>query len=216
MSSSGNVEEEIRYSYKLIVIGDSGVGKSSLIVRAAHNKFNLNTKPTIGVDFASKEIQIKGNTVHAQIWDTAGQEKYQAVMPAMYRGAQGCMVVFDITNKESFDNAGKWANQLIKYGDQECKKVLVGNKCDLNHLRQVSIEEATEYAKSIGSAYMETSALNAHNVELAFNTIMNEIHSKTPPKNIVNPPDIVPPQPRPIDITKPPVTPGNQWSICNC
>ncbi|KAF0984101.1 hypothetical protein FDP41_008016 [Naegleria fowleri] len=183
------IEKEYDYLYKIVVIGDSAVGKSSLIVRFAKNEFKFNTKPTIGVDFASKDITYDSKCILGHIWDTAGQEKYQATAPALYRGALGAMIVFDISNRQSFENLERWLTQLKKYGEPDCVNIIVGNKSDLQHLRQVSVEEASQYAQKHGAYYMETSALNASNVEKAFSSLLQNIYLKKPtPIDVYNPP----------------------------
>ena len=181
----------------------------------------LNTKPTIGVDFASKSITYKGVSIYGHIWDTAGQEKFQAVSSSLYRGALGAIIVYDITNRNSFENVTKWLGQLEKFGEQNCIKIIIGNKCDMNHLRQVTVDEGKDFAEKHGMAFMETSALNATNIELAFSTILQNIYLNKPNNNIYHPPGasgtggIMPPP----GVVLPPTTdpsPPPQHGFCQC
>lgn len=128
------------------VIGDSGVGKSNLISRFTINEFSLDSKSTIGVDFSSKTIQHDGKKIKAQIWDTAGQEKYRAISKAHYRNAVGVFLVYDIAKYQTFEHVEKWLAELRDYADENVIVMLVGNKVDLRHLRTVSTDDAKEFA----------------------------------------------------------------------
>ncbi|KAG2393290.1 hypothetical protein C9374_006821 [Naegleria lovaniensis] len=215
-------DDNIDFLYNIIVAGDSGVGKSSLINRFVRNDFRLHTKPTIGVDFSSKDISYDGKRILGKIWDTAGQERFQAITPSFYRGAHGAMIVFDLSNRNTFEKVeDKWISQLRKYGEPNCIIILVGNKSDLVDQRQISVEEASQFAQKHGAYYMETSALNASNVELAFSTLMQNIYNNKPLHPVVvdpvNPPLTVVPPPVTFDPTKPPATPAtNQPNKCQC
>jgi len=164
------------YLFKVVLIGDSGVGKSNLLSRFTRNEFNLESKSTIGVEFATRAVTIEDKTVKAQIWDTAGQERYRAITSAYYRGAVGALLVYDIAKTQSFENVQTWLSELRDHADRDIVVMLVGNKTDLRHLRQVQTEVATEFAKAHDLSFIETSALEASNVETAFTQILTEIY----------------------------------------
>jgi len=175
MKPSGRTDDEYDCLLKIVLIGDSGVGKTNLLTRFTRDEFTYRTKETIGVEFASRSIQIDGKTIKAQIWDTAGQERFRAVTPAYYRGAVGALVVYDITKPESFEHVERWMAELRDYADPSIVVMLVGNKSDLRHLRAVTTDEAKDYAAKNKLFFIETSARNATNVELAFQTVLCEI-----------------------------------------
>lgn len=168
-------DDDYDYLFKVVLIGDSGVGKSNLLSRFTRNEFSLESKSTIGVEFATRSIEVDGKTIKAQIWDTAGQERYRAITSAYYRGAVGALLVYDITKQVTFDNISRWLGELREHADSKIVIMLVGNKADLKHLRAVSIETASEYSENESLSFIETSALDAHNVEDAFNTVLKEI-----------------------------------------
>ncbi|KAM4736094.1 RAB11a, member RAS oncogene family, like [Anableps anableps] len=169
-------EDEYDYLFKVVLIGDSGVGKSNLLSRFTRNEFNLESKSTIGVEFATRSIQVEGKTVKAQIWDTAGQERYRAITSAYYRGAVGALLVYDIAKHLTYENAERWLKELQDHADSNIVIMLVGNKSDLRHLRAVPTEEAKGFAEKNGLSFLETSALDSSNVELAFQTILTAIY----------------------------------------
>nr|XP_006641903.1 PREDICTED: ras-related protein Rab-25 [Lepisosteus oculatus] len=171
-----NREDEYDYLFKVVLIGDSGVGKSNLLSRFTRNEFNLESKSTIGVEFATRSIQVEGKTVKAQIWDTAGQERYRAITSAYYRGAVGALLVYDIAKHLTYENAERWLKELQDHADSNIVIMLVGNKSDLRHLRAVPTDEARAFAEKHGLSFLETSALDSSNVELAFQTILTEIY----------------------------------------
>ncbi|XWS74074.1 hypothetical protein CRYUN_Cryun02cG0184400 [Craigia yunnanensis] len=140
------------------------------------NEFCLESKSTIGVEFATKTLQVEGKTVKAQIWDTAGQERYRAITSAYYRGAVGALLVYDITKRQTFDNVQRWLRELRDHADSNIVIMMVGNKSDLKHLRAVSEEDGHALAEKEGLSFLETSALEATNIEKAFQTILNEIY----------------------------------------
>merc|ERR1719269_381806 len=160
------------------MIGDSMVGKTSLLLRFADDKFQENVLPTIGIDFKIKTVQILDKTIKLQIWDTAGQERFRTITSSYYRGAHGIIVVYDVTDKESFNNVKHWVQEIEKYAADGVNKLLVGNKCDLSSKKVVSYDEAKELADSLGIQFMETSAKNAHNVEQAFQTMAKDIKTR--------------------------------------
>ncbi|KAK7846982.1 ras-related protein raba4c [Quercus suber] len=171
-----NLQQKIDYVFKVVLIGDSAVGKSQLLARFARNEFSLDSKATIGVEFQTRTLLIDHKTVKAQIWDTAGQERYRAVTSAYYRGAVGAMLVYDISKRQSFDHVAKWLEELRGHADKNIVIILVGNKSDLGSLRAVPVEDAKEFAERENLFFMETSALEATNVESAFLTILTEIY----------------------------------------
>jgi Ras-related protein Rab-11A len=181
---SSTRDDEYDYLFKVVLIGDSGVGKSNLLSRFTRNEFNLESKSTIGVEFATRSIKCDAKTVKAQIWDTAGQERYRAITSAYYRGAVGALLVYDISKASTFENVERWLNELRDHADSNIVIMLVGNKSDLKHLRAVQTETATAFADKHGLSFMETSALDNTNVETAFTNILTEIfhiaHRKTP------------------------------------
>jgi len=169
-------DDEYDYLFKVVLIGDSGVGKSNLLSRFTRNEFNLESKSTIGVEFATKSIQADNKTIKAQIWDTAGQERYRAITSAYYRGAVGALLVYDISKRISYDNVSRWLKELRDHADQNIVIMLVGNKKDLRHMRQVQTDEAKEFCKQNKLFFIETSALGDQNVTMAFETILKEIY----------------------------------------
>lgn len=170
------VDNEYDYLFKIVLIGDSGVGKSNILSRFTRNEFCLESKSTIGVEFATRTLQVNGKTVKAQIWDTAGQERYRAITSAYYRGAVGALLVYDITKRQTFDNVQRWLRELRDHADSNIVIMMAGNKSDLKHLRAVSEDDAQELAEKEGLSFLETSALEALNIERAFQTILTEIY----------------------------------------
>ncbi|KAF3327745.1 Ras-related protein RABA5c [Carex littledalei] len=182
----GEDEEEVEeYLFKVVIIGDSAVGKSNLLSRYARNEFNLHSKATIGVEFQTQSMDIDGKEVKAQIWDTAGQERFRAVTSAYYRGAFGALVVYDISRRSTFENVGRWLQELNTHSDTTVVKMLVGNKCDLQNIREVSVDEGKTLAESEGLFFMETSALDSTNVKKAFEIVIKEIY-KNVSRKILN------------------------------
>ncbi|KAK4373036.1 hypothetical protein RND71_008420 [Anisodus tanguticus] len=172
----GDYNQKIDYVFKIVLIGDSAVGKSQILARFARNEFNFDSKATIGVEFQTKTLIIDHKTVKAQIWDTAGQERYRAVTSAYYRGAVGAMLIYDLTKRQSFDHMARWLEELRGHADKNIVIMLIGNKCDLGSLRAVPIEDAQEFAERDNLFFMETSALESTNVETAFMRILKEIY----------------------------------------
>lgn len=178
------VDEEYDYLFKVVLIGDSGVGKSNLLSRFTRNEFNLESKSTIGVEFATKSIQAEGKTIKAQIWDTAGQERYRAITSAYYRGAVGALLVYDISKHSTFENVERWLKELRDHAESNIVVMLVGNKSDLRHLRAVETDEAMAFAEQHNLAFIETSALDASGVDTAFQRILTEIYRLMSRRNI--------------------------------
>ncbi|KAG5558260.1 hypothetical protein RHGRI_008258 [Rhododendron griersonianum] len=168
---------EYDYLFKLLLIGDSGVGKSCLLLRFADDSYVDSYISTIGVDF----------------WDTAGQERFRTITSSYYRGAHGIIIVYDITDQESFNNVKQWLSEIDRYASENVNKVLVGNKCDLTAKRAVSYEEAKAFADEIGIPFMETSAKDSTNVEQAFMAMAADIKNKMasqPAMNNARPPTV--------------------------
>eukprot|EP01080_Neovahlkampfia_damariscottae_P008484 gene8484-306_t len=177
---------EYDFLFKVVLIGDSGVGKSNLLSRFTRNEFNLESKSTIGVEFATRSLKIQEKTVKAQIWDTAGQERYRAITSAYYRGAVGALLVYDITKKSTYDNCEKWLKELHDYAVPNIVIMLVGNKSDLKHLRSVSTEEAIAFSQKNSLHFMETSALDGSMVETAFQNVLEDIYQVCNNMNVQN------------------------------
>jgi len=169
-------DEDYDYLFKVVLIGDSGVGKSNLLSRFTRNEFSQQSKSTIGVEFATRSIQVEDKVVKAQIWDTAGQERYRAITSAYYRGAVGALLVYDVTRHVTFENVERWLKELRGHTDMNIVIMLVGNKADLRHLRAVPTEDARAFAEREGTFLMETSALEALNVEKAFTEVLTQIY----------------------------------------
>uniref|UniRef100_A0A3B5RA03 small monomeric GTPase n=2 Tax=Cyprinodontiformes TaxID=28738 RepID=A0A3B5RA03_XIPMA len=168
----GTRDDEYDYLFKVVLIGDSGVGKSNLLSRFTRNEFNLESKSTIGVEFATRSIQVDGKMIKAQIWDTAGQERYRAITSAYYRGAVGALLVYDIAKHLTYENVERWLKELRDHADNNIVIMLVGNKSDLRHLRAVPTDEARAFAEKNTLSFIETSALDSTNVEEAFKNIL--------------------------------------------
>ena len=171
-------EEEYEMMLKIILIGDSAVGKTNIMSKYLKNTFLEESKATVGVEFGSKIFTIEGHNIKAQIWDTAGQEKYKAITGAYYKGCKGAFVVYDITRKDTFISVERWVHDLKTAGDQKLTVILIGNKSDLENQREILKEQGEEKAKSFGCAFLETSALSGNNIEKAFEMMVKEIFNK--------------------------------------
>ena len=172
------LQNDYDYLFKLLLIGNSAVGKSSLLLRFSDNIFNESFLPTIGVDFKIRTFELSSKTVKLQIWDTAGQERFKTITSSYYKGAHGIILTYDITDKQSFKDIENWLTEVEKFANENVIKLLVGNKCDLESQRQVTFDEGKEYADSLGIQFLETSAKNNSNVEKAFFTLANEIKGR--------------------------------------
>lgn len=168
-------EDQYDFIWKVVLVGDSGVGKTNLLSRFTRNEFNAESKTTIGVEFATRNVQIRGKTVRAQIWDTAGQERYRAITSVYYRGAVGALVLYDITKPATFENLDKWISELKEHADPCVCIMIVGNKTDLRSQRVVSTEDGRLLAEKYRYSFIETSALDASNVGEAFNNLLVDI-----------------------------------------
>jgi len=161
--------------FKIVLVGDSGVGKSNILSRYINDEFYHESKSTIGVEFCTRTLFIDDFVIKIQIWDTAGQERFRAITKAYYRGSHGIIVVYDITSRKSFDNIIKWMFEFEENVDKTSVVLLVGNKCDLVKNREVSYEEGQEFANKNNFLFIETSALNGNNVENAFVSLIKNI-----------------------------------------
>lgn len=192
MSKSKIYQFNTDYDYllKILLIGDSGVGKSSVMIRYSDDQYDDSSIPTIGVDFKIKTTEINGKKCKLQIWDTAGQERFRTITSSYYRGANGIIIVYDISNENTFKNISYWISECQSYTSPNTKILLVGNKCDASSksnitiverseiskpYRQVHYEDALTFAKSHGIKYVETSAKNGNGIEQAFNELIEEI-----------------------------------------
>jgi len=168
------------FQYKLVLLGDSAVGKSSLVLRFVRGQFFEYQESTIGAAFLTQTVALNETTVKFEIWDTAGQERYHSLAPMYYRGAAAAIVVYDITNRDSFQRAKQWVKELQRQGNPNIVIALAGNKSDLNSKRKVEPEEAESYASDNGIFFMETSAKTATNVNELFVAIARKLPKNTP------------------------------------
>lgn len=174
-NSGSGKQRDYDYLFKLVLIGDSGVGKSCLLLRFADDAFTESYISTIGVDFRFRTVKIDQKTVKLQIWDTAGQERFRTITSAYYRGADGIIMVYDVTSGDSFEHVNDWLKEVNRYASEGTCKLLVGNKSDRTTDKVVTAEQAKEYADDLGIAFLETSAKSAQNVEEAFLTMAGEL-----------------------------------------
>ena len=171
-----SVKEE--YKFKVVIVGDSGVGKTNLVKRFITNTFNKETKATVGVEFLSKNFIINGKVFKIELWDTAGQERYKSITSAYFKGAKGAMVVYDVTNKPTFVNVDKWCSELQTKGSKTISIIMIGNKTDLKENIVITSEMGKEKSANLGMPIMETSALDASNVKEAFYLLIKEMYLK--------------------------------------
>uniref|UniRef100_UPI00358E5B83 ras-related protein Rab-8B-like n=1 Tax=Myxine glutinosa TaxID=7769 RepID=UPI00358E5B83 len=166
------------YLFKLLLIGDSGVGKTCVLFRFSEDAFNTTFITTIGIDFKIRTIELDGKKIKLQIWDTAGQERFRTITTAYYRGAMGIMLVYDITNEKSFENIQNWIGNIEQHASSDVEKMILGNKCDMNNKRQVTKERGEKLAIEYGVKFVETSAKSSVNVEEAFFALARDIKTK--------------------------------------
>mmetsp|Transcript_17299 Transcript_17299/g.15543 ORF Transcript_17299/g.15543 Transcript_17299/m.15543 type:complete len:204 (+) Transcript_17299:81-692(+) len=167
---------------KLVLLGDSRVGKSSVVIRFVKNEFDQYKFPTIGATFLTQSVSVGDYLVKFEIWDTAGQEKYRSLAPLYYRGASAALVVYDITNRESFENARKWIEEVQTQEGQHVVIGLAGNKVDLAANRKVSTDEGSQFAKEKNFIFFETSAKNSTNIKEIFRSIAQEVPNRQQPR----------------------------------
>jgi Ras-related protein Rab-2A len=178
------------YVFKYIIIGDSGVGKSCLLLQFTDKRFEPLHDLTIGVEFGARMVSIDNKNIKLQIWDTAGQESFRSITRSYYRGACGALLVYDVTRKETFNHLQSWLEDAKANSNTAITIMLIGNKCDLDSKRQVSREEGEAFAKEHGLVFMETSAKTAQNVDEAFlhtaNVIYENVTSGVIDANVVS------------------------------
>ena len=162
------------YMFKLLVVGESGVGKTCMLLRFADDSFEDNFLSTIGVDFKVKEIVVDNQKVKLQIWDSAGQERFRNITASYYRNSSAIIIVYDITNHESFNKVSEWIEEVRGFVPNS-PLLLVGNKCDLEEKRQVTYEEGEEFAKKNNIMFLETSAKTRHNIDATFQEIARQL-----------------------------------------
>merc|ERR1712216_116729 len=175
---AADMSPEYDYLFKLLLIGDSGVGKSCLLLRFADDTYTESYISTIGVDFKIRTVDLDGKTIKLQIWDAAGEERFRTITSSYHRGAHGIIVVYDVTDMDSFNNVKQWLNEIDRYASESVNKLLVGNKSDLTAKKQVDTQTAKAFADEIGIPFLETSAKNSTNVEQAFMTMAGEIKKR--------------------------------------
>ena len=173
-------DEEYSMIFKMILVGDSGVGKTNILSRYVNNEFSESTKSTVGVELGYKIEEVNNTKVKVQIWDTAGQERYKSITNTYYKGAKGALIVYDISRKESFLNVDKWIGDLKEFGEKNVCILLIGNKCDLENIRQVSTDEVSKKAQQYNIGFCETSALSAKNIDFAFQKLIKLVAEKLP------------------------------------
>jgi len=162
--------------FKIVLIGDTSVGKTNILSKYLSNEFDPDSKATVGVEFGTKNFKIENNIVKVQIWDTAGQERYRSITNSYYKGAKGSLLVYDITNPKTFENLDRWLSDLKTNGDEKISIILLGNKTDLESERKITLEQGKEKAEFYKLAFMETSALNGNNIERAFNELISDVY----------------------------------------
>lgn len=172
--TKSDIQEDLLF--KIILVGDCAVGKSNILSRYINNEFNKESKTTIGVELSSKSYKVDNKIIKINIWDTAGQERFTSITSAYYKGAQGALIVYDITRQDTFDNIDKWYRELKSKIASDISVILLGNKSDLSLLRKVSYEEAKEKANMLKIKLYETSALDANNINEAFRKLICDIY----------------------------------------
>ena len=180
-----NSEQKPQIVFKLILLGDSSVGKSSIVLKYIDNKFYESNISTMGVDYLEKIIVYNKFEIRLQIWDTSGEEKFRSITKNFYRNADGLLVVFDLTKKESFVNVGSWINEA-KENNDKLKIILIGNKLDLKDGRIVTIDLAKKFAEKNNLKYIETSAKDGTNINESFQTIIDLLFDGKSSEEILN------------------------------
>jgi len=160
---------------RLLTLGDSGAGKSSLLLRYTQNEYTAEYMPTIGIDFRLKTVEVEGKMVKVQVWDTAGQERFRTITHNYYRGAHGIALVYDVTHEASFNNIRKWIQDVHTYAEQSVNIVLIGNKCDLDQKKTVETERGQALAEEYDIKFFETSAKADINVQAAFSSLVQAV-----------------------------------------
>jgi len=170
-------DEDYDYLFKLLLIGDSGVGKSCILLRYSEDTFTDTYISTIGVDFKIKSVVVDGKRVKLQIWDTAGQERFRTITSSYYRGAQGIIIVYDVTDQVTSTNTKNWLQEIDRYAGGNVTKLLVGNKIDKSN-RVVETAAGQDYAQGLGMSFIETSAKSCTNIDQVFAKMALEIKER--------------------------------------
>ncbi|KAJ1529143.1 hypothetical protein ONE63_005952 [Megalurothrips usitatus] len=177
--------------FKLLLIGDSGVGKTSILFRFSDDAFTSTFISTIGIDFKIKTVELRGKKIKLQIWDTAGQERFHTITTSYYRGAMGIMLVYDVTDERSFENIVKWLRNIDEHANEDVEKMILGNKCDIDSKRAVNKDRGEAIAREYGVPFLETSAKANTNIDKAFNDLATAILDKFAGKEPGDAPDRV-------------------------
>ena len=177
-------DQDYEFIFKVLLLGNSNVGKSSLFLRFVDDIWNDTFVPTIGVDFKIKTFEIDSKKIKMQIWDTAGQERFKNIISSYYRGAHGILLLYDVTDKESFKNLSNWLIEIEKNASKNVLRLLIGNKCDLEEKRVISFNQGKEFADTYGLKFIETSAKKNFNVSEAFETLGRELMNAGAEKKI--------------------------------
>ena len=185
MYSNGSSDKDYEFIFKVLLLGNSNVGKSSLFLRFVDDIWNDTFVPTIGVDFKIKTFEIDEKKIKMQIWDTAGQERFKNIIASYYRGAHGILLLYDVTDKDSFRNLSNWLIEIEKNGSKNVLKVLIGNKCDLEDKRVITYNQGKDFADTYGLKFIETSAKKNLNVNEAFETLGRELMNASSDKKLI-------------------------------
>ena len=180
------MNKDYEYVFKILIVGNSCAGKTNILCRFSDNQFHESFLPTIGVDFRIKGIDVDNKSVKLQIWDTAGQERFKTITATYYKGAHGCILVYDITDRQSFQDIENWLGEVRQHASPNIVKILVGNKSDLKDQRQISYQEGKEFADSLGMQFLETSAKESLNIAEAFSTLTKAILPTVPANTTTN------------------------------
>jgi Ras-related protein Rab-1A len=183
---SSSIEQQYDFLFKILLVGNSSVGKSSLFLRFVDDIWNETFVPTIGVDFKIKTIEVEKKNVKLQIWDTAGEERFRTIISSYYKGAHGILLMFDVTDYDSFESLENWLIEIEKNANKNVIKLLIGNKIDLEENRKVSYNQAKDFADSNGIQYIETSVKLNTNVNQAFWEIGKELMNATKDKEFIH------------------------------
>ncbi len=183
---SSSIEQKYDFLFKILLVGNSSVGKSSLFLRFVDDIWNETFVPTIGVDFKIKTIEVEKKNVKLQIWDTAGEERFRTIISSYYKGAHGILLMFDVTDYDSFESLENWLIEIEKNANKSVIKLLIGNKIDLEENRKVSYNQAKDFADSNGIQYIETSVKLNTNVNQAFWEIGKELMNATKDKEFLH------------------------------